>query len=160
MEILLSILEDAAFAAIAAIGFASISNPPAVAFKYCALIAAIGHAARFCLTGMAGVAITPASFVAALLVGTLAVLLAGKAKCPPETFAFPSLLPMIPGIYAYRTFQAGFMCLTTSGKENFSHYSYLLEYNGLTTLCVVLALVVGQMLPLLAMKRLSFSATR
>ena len=42
MSIILDILEDGVFAALAAIGFAAISNPPRMAFKYCALIAACG----------------------------------------------------------------------------------------------------------------------
>ena len=160
MDILLSILQDAFFAAVAAIGFASISNPPRAAFKYCALIAAVGHATRFCLMQLAGVAIIPASLVAALFIGVLAVWLSHYAKCPPETFAFPSLLPMIPGMYAYRTFQAMFLCMTTDVESEFTHYAYLLEFNGLTTVFVVFVMVVGQMLPMLAMKRMSFSATR
>ena len=39
--------QDALFSAIAAIGFAAISNPPRQAYGYCAVIAAIGHSARF-----------------------------------------------------------------------------------------------------------------
>ena len=41
--------QDALFAAIAAIGFAAISNPPKRAYLYCAIIAAIGHSTRFLL---------------------------------------------------------------------------------------------------------------
>ena len=160
MEIALSIIQDAFFAAVAAIGFASISNPPRSAFKYCALIAAVGHATRFCLMNLAGAHIIPASLVAALIIGTLAVYLSHYAKCPPETFSFPSLLPMIPGMYAYRTFQAMFLCMTTSDEAAFTHYINLLAFNGLTTLFVVFVMVVGQMLPMLAMKRISFSATK
>ncbi len=160
MDIIFSILQDAFFAAVAAIGFASISNPPRAAFKYCALIAAIGHATRFCLMNLAGFHIVPSSLVAALFIGVLAVFFSRYAKCPPETFSFPSLLPMIPGMYAYRTFQAMFICMTTSDEDAFIHYGYLLEYNGLTTVFVVFVMVVGQVLPMLAMKRLTFSATR
>ena len=143
MEIFLAILQDAFFAAVAAIGFASISNPPRSAFKYCALIAAVGHATRFCLMNLAGWQIIPASIIA------------------PETFSFPSLLPMIPGMYAYRTFQAMFLCMTnTLDEQAFNHYAYLLEFNGLVTVCVVGGMVIGQILPMLAMKRFSFSATK
>ena len=39
------ILQDALFAAIAAIGFAAISRPPRRAYLWCALIAAVGHKA-------------------------------------------------------------------------------------------------------------------
>jgi len=68
---------------------------------------------------------------------------------------------MIPGMYAYRTFQAMFLCMTnTLDEQAFNHYAYLLEFNGLVTVCVVGGMVIGQILPMLAMKRLSFSATK
>ena len=43
------LLNDGLFAAIAAIGFGSISNVPIRIFKGCALLAAIGHAMRYLL---------------------------------------------------------------------------------------------------------------
>lgn len=106
-------IEDALFAAIAAIGFSAISNPPRNAYVYCALIAAVGHSTRFFLMhhAAASMSIVPASVIAALVVGTLAVLLSPRAKTPAETFLFPSLLPMIPGIYAYRSFGGLALCL-------------------------------------------------
>lgn len=158
--ILLDILQDALFAAIAGTGFAAISNPPRHALKYCALIAGVGHAARYCMMNLAGMNIVPASLVGALLVGLLAILIAPRVKCPPETFSFPSLLPMIPGIYAYRALQAFLLALSAPTEEAFSHYFYLSEFNGLTCTLVILSMVVGQMIPILLFKRISFSATR
>ena len=49
-DILINILEDGAFAAMAAIGFSSISNTPHRAYMTCALIAAAGHSIRYMLT--------------------------------------------------------------------------------------------------------------
>ena len=46
---LVDILTDGIFAAVAAIGFGAISDPPLRAFPSIALLAAIGHALRFCL---------------------------------------------------------------------------------------------------------------
>lgn len=160
MDILIRIVEDALFAAIAAIGFAAISTPPRKALKYCALIAAVGHALRYCLTSLAGCHIVPASLAAAFAVGLLAIFFAQKVKCPPETFAFPSLLPMIPGIYAYRTLQAFALSLSTSDEGLFSHYFYLCELNGVTCVFIVLSMVLGQTIPILLFKRLSFSSTK
>ena len=91
MDFLLSILQDAFFGGLAGIGFASISNPPNNAYKYCFVISAVGHAIRFVLMNNSyyhfGLII--ASFVAALSIGFLTVLMARRAKCPPETFSFP-----------------------------------------------------------------------
>ena len=44
--IAVDILADGFFAAIAAMGFGAISDPPLRAFKYIAVLAAVGHAAR------------------------------------------------------------------------------------------------------------------
>ena len=49
MDFILSILQDAFFGGLAGIGFASISNPPKNAYKYCFVISAVGHAIRFVL---------------------------------------------------------------------------------------------------------------
>ncbi|MDE6331683.1 MAG: threonine/serine exporter family protein, partial [Muribaculaceae bacterium] len=107
-------LQDAFFAAIAAIGFASISNPPRRAYLYCALIAAIGHSSRFLMMNesVLGLHIVIATALASLLIGVLAVLLSPLAKMPAETCLFPSLLPMIPGINAYKTSAGLLRCMT------------------------------------------------
>lgn len=47
MKLLTDLVQDGLFAAIAAIGFASISNPPRKTYPCCALLAAVGHAMRF-----------------------------------------------------------------------------------------------------------------
>lgn len=159
MMFLLEILQDGFFAAVAAVGFSAIAHPPRAAYKYCALIAAVSHCIRFMLMEN-GTHIITAAFVASLSVGMLAILIAPRVKCPPETFSFPSLLPMIPGMYAYRTVQALVLCLMQKEEVFFNHYMYLLVYNGLTAIIIVLGMVVGVTIPIFLFKRLSFSATK
>lgn len=156
------ILQDGLFAAIAAIGFAAISNPPRRAYLYCAAIAAAGHISRFLLMNTAGLEchIVIASTVAALIVGVLAVLLSPLASVPAETCLFPSLLPMIPGIYAYKTFGGLVMCMYRGSEGVFNHYFYLFASNGITCLFILLGMVVGATLPIFLMKHISFQATR
>lgn len=160
MEIALKILLDMFFAGIAAIGFAAISNTPKRVLKFCALIAALGHASRYCMINFLGCHLVVASLVGAIVVGILAIIIAPRLKCPPEIFSFPSLLPMIPGIYAYRTVQALAMSLTTSDEGEFEHWFYLFESNGLITFFVVIAMVIGQMLPILIFPKISFTSTK
>ena len=159
---LINILQDAFFAALAAIGFASISNPPQRAYKYCALIAAIGHSLRYILmnNGVINLHIILASTLAAFSIGLFAVFLAPKAKCPAETCFFPALLPMIPGMYAYRTVAAMVLCLYHQEESEFTHYFYLLSYNGLTCMFIVLGMVIGATVPIFLFKNTSFQATR
>lgn len=155
-------LQDAFFAAIAAIGFAAISNPPRRAYLYCAVIAAVGHSARFLMMqeSLLGLHIVIASTLAALIVGMLAVLLSPVAHTPAETCLFPSLLPMIPGIYAYKTFGGLVMCLYHGSEEAFDHYFYLFVSNGLTCLFILLGMVIGATIPIFLFKNISFQATR
>ena len=160
MEILFEILQDMLFAAMAAIGFASISNTPFSAMKYCALLGAVGHSMRFVMMTYLGVHIISAAAIAALAIGILAIPFAPKAKCPPETFSYPALLPMIPGMYAYRAVQGLVMCLSSSEESVFDHYFYLMNFNGLTCIIVVAGMVLGVTLPIFVFKHISFSATR
>lgn len=149
------------FAAIAAIGFAAISRPPRQAFLYCAIIAAIGHSLRYvlmnsCLT----MQIIPATFIAAFVIGILAVLFSPLSRIPAETYLFPALLPMIPGIYAYKTFAGLVRCIFCDSQQEFMHSLYLLCSNGLTCGCILLSMVVGAVTPIFLFKRISFQATR
>lgn len=153
-------IQDAFFAAVAAIGFSAISNPPKGAYLYCALIAAVGHSARFMLMNAVGWHIVAASTVGSLIIGILAVLISPHTKMPAETFLYPALLPMIPGIYAYKTFGAMVMCLLYGDEGPFLHYLYLFATNGFTCFFVLLGMVVGATLPMFLMQRISFTATR
>lgn len=156
------ILQDAAFAAVAAIGFAAISNPPKRAYLYCAILAAVGHSTRFLLMNDAsfGMHIVLASTIAAFVIGVLAVLLTPLSKMPAETCLFPSLLPMIPGIYAYKAFGGLVMCLWGKQEAAFDYYFYQFASNGLTTLFILLGMVIGAVIPIFLLKRISFQATR
>ena len=161
-DILINVFEDGLFAAIAAIGFSSISNSPRRAYMTCGLIAAIGHSIRYVLTlpDWPAMHIIPASALASFTIGLLAVLLAPRIKCPAEVCFFPALLPMIPGMYAYRTIEALLSCLYHTQEEVFSHYFYLFVFNGLTCAFIILGMVIGATIPVFLLKKLSFSATR
>ena len=61
MTPLLTMLADGFFAAVAAVGFGAVSDPPMRAFPRIALLAAVGHALRFCLMNCAGMDIATAA---------------------------------------------------------------------------------------------------
>ena len=161
-DILTNIFEDGLFAAIAAIGFSSISNSPSRAYPTCALLAAVGHALRYILImpEFGNMHLILAGTFAAFVIGVLSVILASRIRCPAEVCFFPALLPMIPGMYAYRTVEALLSCLSQTGEAAFGHYFYLLAYNGLTCVFIILGMVVGASVPVFLFKKLSFTATR
>ena len=161
-DIFVNVFEDGFFAAIAAIGFSSISNTPRRAYLTCGIIAAIGHAIRYVLTNpnLCGLHIILAGTIASFAVGMLAVGFASCIKCPAEVCFFPALLPMIPGMYAYRTIEALLSCLYHTKEDVFVHYFFLFAYNRLTCIFIILGMVVGATIPVFLLKKLSFTATR
>lgn len=155
------ILQDALFAAMAAVGFAAISRPPRRAYLCCVAAAAAGHSLRFILMNYPPTLhIIPATLVASFVVGLLAVLMSPLARFPAETCLFPALLPMIPGIYAYKTFGGIAMSLLAERPDAFSHYFDICAYNGLMTLGILVCMVVGATLPIFMLKKIAFQATR
>jgi len=158
-ELIRLVLLDGMMAAIAAIGFAVISNPPKNAILVSAILAALGHSLRFFLI-KSGLDISLATFVAATFIGLLSIVFARIIHCPAEVFSFPSLLPMIPGMFAYRTILSLIRFMQNSDVIKTQGFMLDFFHNGLTTLFILLALVVGVSLPILLFPKLSFSVTR
>lgn len=162
MSMVEGILEDSFFAAMAAIGFASISKVPSRTYILCGSAAAVGHGLRYALMSadFTGMGIIGASAVAAFIIGVIAVLFASMVKVPAEACLFPALLPMIPGMYAYRTIEAIIRCLSGVNEDIFNHSLYLLCYNGMYSCAIVLGMAVGANLPIFLMKHIAYQATR
>ncbi len=159
MELFYNLLSDAFFAAIAATGFAVISNPPKKAVLIAALLSAIGHSFRYYMIHEATLDIATATFIAAFAIGMLSFAFGKLIRCPSEVFTFPSLLPMIPGMYAYNMF----LSLTKFIRSESDMHFQLIEdifKNGLTAAFVMLALVVGVSLPTLIFHEQSYMMSR
>lgn len=153
------ILFDALLAAIAAIGFAVISNPSRKAVYVSAILSAIGHSLRFFLI-KSGMEISLATFFAATTIGLMSIFFAKLIHCPAEVFSFPSLLPMIPGLYAYRTVLGLIKFMQNTDTVKSQEYLLNIFHNGFTTLFILLALVIGVSLPVLLFPKYSFKVTR
>lgn len=143
------LLNDGLFAAIAAIGFGSISNVPIRIFKGCALLAAIGHAMRYLLMHAFGWNIIPAAFIGSLCIGMLAPACGKHWRSPAEALAYPALLPMIPGMYAYRAVEGMLQCFTATTEEQFQHAFFLFNQNGMICVFIVILMVLGVTIPIL-----------
>ncbi|TQR54601.1 threonine/serine exporter family protein [Campylobacter troglodytis] len=155
------VLWDMLLAALVSLGFAYASNPPTRILFLSALIAAVGHGFRFILLEFFNFEnLALASFLAAFLVGCLGMFCAKLAKTPAEIIAFPALLPMIPGIYAYRAILYLFNFI--NADEIGAKTRYLVEFFDyfFTTLSVTLALAVGVSVTLLIFFEQSFMVTR
>ena len=81
-------------------------------------------------------------------------------KQPAESLSFPSLLPMIPGMYAYRTFLNLIKCISTRDESTFIHSFYLMSDNLLTGVIIIVMLGIGAVIPIMLFPRIAFGATR
>ena len=159
--ILTDILTDGLFAAIAAIGFGAVSDPPLRAFPYIALLAAIGHALRFCLMSYAGVDIATASLFASFTIGMGSLLLGKRIYCPMTVLYIPALLPMIPGMYAYKSmFSIVMFFQKIDDTAVCAAYLDTALRNGMITVFVILTLAAGATLPILMFPSKAYTMTR
>ncbi len=100
-DLLLGLVNDMFFAAIPAVGFALIFNVPVPALKYCALGGAIGHGSRYLMLHI-GIPIEWASLFAAGIVGMIGVQWSRRFLAHPKVFTVAALIPMVPGVFAYK----------------------------------------------------------
>ena len=76
------------------------------------------------------------------------------------SFSFPSLLPMIPGMYAYKTILALIRFMRTEDEEILPNLIVEIFRNGLTTAFVLAVLAIGVSLPLFIFHKQAISMTR
>jgi uncharacterized membrane protein YjjB (DUF3815 family) len=159
--ILTNILMDGLLASIAGIGFGAISYPPRRAFKYIAILSAVGHALRYALMNYAAFDIAIASFCASFAIGLLSLWFGRLSYCPMTVLYIPALLPMIPGMYAYKSVLALVMFMQHL-KDTVLAEQYLRELssNFIVTVSTVFLLTVGATILIFIAPRLAYTMTR
>ena len=160
-DVVQAAIADGLFAAVAAIGFAIISNPPRKALIICAMLACIGHGIRYFLMHNTGLMLdqVTASTIAGFTIGLLAVPFAMRIHCPAECFAFPSLLPMVPGMFAYKAIRDLINIVRLPDEYTMEYVSRFFS-NASLTILVMFGMVVGCIIPIFIFHRQSFSVTR
>jgi uncharacterized membrane protein YjjB (DUF3815 family) len=155
------ILMDGLLAAVAGIGFGAISFPPRRVFPYIAVLAAVGHAIRFSLMNYLHVDIASASFCASLLIGILSLWFGKLTYCPITVLYIPALLPMIPGMYAYKTIFALIMFMQHLNDPGLAEeYMQTFLSNAIVTFSTVFLLAVGATLLIFICPKRAYSMTR
>ena len=140
---------------------AQLGAAPDIGHMMQAILAAIGHSIRFVLLQYAGLDLASASFIAAFSIGLLSHFSAYKLFCPATVLYIPALLPMIPGMYAYRTVFSLIKFLQSSNNDNEAiHYLLEIFKNGITTVSVLFALAVGATIPIFIFYKRAFTMTR
>lgn len=155
------IIVDGLLAAVAGVGFGAVSYPPRRAFKYIAVLAAIGHAMRFSLMNYAGLDIAASSFCASVTIGLFALWFGRRARCPLTVLYIPALLPMIPGMYAYKSIYALVKLMQNLNDYGLSEvYMHQLIVNLTVTVSVVFLLAIGATVFIFLFPKMAYTMTR
>ena len=156
-----NILVDGLLAAVAGIGFGAISHPPRRAFLYIAILAAIGHGLRFYLMETMHLDIATASFFASLAIGAFSMWFGRLSFCPITVLYIPALLPMVPGMYAYKSVLA-LIKFMHHQKEAVAAANYMQEMfsNVVVTVSTVFLLALGATLFIFFFPKRAYSMTR
>lgn len=159
-DVLITILLKSFWCGVAALGFSIIFNTPP---RTLIAIWCGGFMAGFIKFGTMGIfpeaGFIISSFLAALTVGFISIPMAHLRHVPPVIFSIPSVLPLVPGVFAYRT-MLGLMSLTTKNDENFSKAVENTIHSGVNTLFIVMVLALGVLMPMYLLRKESVKTIR
>jgi len=150
--IILDILSKSFWAGIAAIGFAVLFNVPRRVIFSIWTLGAVGGLIKFTAMHFES-GIVFASFLGATVIGIISIQMAHMRNSPPLVFSIPSVIPMVPGVFAYKM-MLGLIAL--ANIENTDVYMRnLIETvnNGAKMTFVLIALGIGVALPMLITRK-------
>lgn len=150
--ILTEILVKSFWAGWAAIGFAILFNVPRRTLFPIWCIGALGGLIKFTAINFE-ISVVFASFFGAVAVGVVAIQMAHLKDSPPLVFSIPSVIPMVPGIFAYK-FMLGMIALTSIENAD-AYVKTLIETvnNGAKMMFVLIALGTGVAIPMLLTRK-------
>ncbi len=154
-DILILVLRDAFWSAIAAVGFAILFNVPRYTLPACALTGAVGHGLRAGLIVVFGMPIEAATILAATAVGFLGEFFARRYRIPRLIFVVPGVIPMVPGAFAYRTVLGIFEITGLTDLTSVAGVEVLLEtaVYAIRTALILVGLSFGIIAPNLLFRR-------
>lgn len=158
--LIVQIILEAIFAGLSALGFALISDPPKKLIIYTVILASIGRGIRYTIMALFGIGIVMSTFIVSLLIGFLGIYFAHKVRCSMEVISFPALLPMIPGVYAYKTIISSVLYGQATTVVDKHKYLINMFDNGVISVGVITALAIGVTVPFLIFYEKSFTLTR
>lgn len=158
MELIL-LLERGIWFGFAAVGFAILFNVPTRTLFSIFLTSALGGLAKIYLMHFS-VDVVIATLCGATLIGILSIPLAHNKHAPPLVFAIPAVIPLIPGILAYRMMLG---LISLAGKVDNEGYTQILSEtvnNGLKVMFILMCLAGGVAVPMLVTRKESAKEIR
>ena len=154
----LVIIEKGFWGGCAAVGFAVLFNVPTRALYTIFLLGVIGCILKFSLISIE-VHVVIAAFIGATIIGLLSIQAAHFKHAPPLIFSIPSVIPLVPGIFAYKT-MLGIIKLTAPITDNYTQILSETINNGTKAAFIVMALAVGVGIPNLITRKESAKLIR
>lgn len=157
--ILLDIITKSFWAGIAAIGFAILFNVPRRTLFAIGSLGFIGGLIKF--TAMYfETGIVFASFLGATVIGIISIKMAHLRNSPPLVFYTPSVIPMVPGFFAYKM-MLGLIALTTIENTD-AYLQTLVETvnNGAKMMFILISLGTGVAIPMLLSRKESVKKSK
>jgi uncharacterized membrane protein YjjB (DUF3815 family) len=142
----LDILLNACWCGVGAFGFAALFNTPSRALFsiWCSGFVA-GFIKFLMIDPELGGGPILASLMAASAVGLASIPIAHWRHVPPVTITIPSVIPLVPGFFAYRTMLGLMKFITHTEVDVLTK----MTYNGAMTLFITLSIALGVTLPML-----------
>lgn len=156
----LYILSKAVFASITALGFGLISNPPRRAISVILLTAFLGYFTRATMLDFFGLHIFVTCFVSALVMGCSGLLLGRLTRTPATVVYIPALLPMIPGMYAYKAIFGILSYMNHIELSDKAIYMDQFVTNSVYVVGILLSLAIGSIMPMFVFTKTANSLTR
>ncbi|MBI4702513.1 MAG: threonine/serine exporter family protein [Deltaproteobacteria bacterium] len=145
------LLGDFAWAGIAAVGFALLFNVPRRMLLPCFLTGGLPHAVRVALLG-AGLGIEPATLVACVLLGFIALWFARGSRLPVSIFSVTAAIPMVPGALAFKAMIGMLRLVRQGGAASPELLAETFAVTGRTGL-ILMAIAVGVGAPVLVLRQ-------
>ena len=156
----LLILSKALFASVTALGFGLISNPPRRALAAVVLTAFIGYFTRATMLDFGHLHIFISCFVSALVMGSCGLIFGRLTRTPATVIYIPALLPMIPGMYAYKAIFAMLKYMNHIEMVDNAIYIDQFVVNFTYVLGILLTLAIGSIMPMFVFTKTANSLTR
>lgn len=148
---ILAYLMDFAYSAVPGAVFAMLFGTPLRYIPYAALGGAVAHLTRTVCLNNLELGIVAASFIASTVISVMFILIASRLKVPRLVFTVASIIPIIPGKYAY--FALLSIIQMHVANETKSQFVETFFENGIITLFVMLAIGMGIAMPALLFYR-------
>ena len=138
-----TLLLNSLWAAIPAVGFGMIFNVPRSALPLCALGGAFTYGFRDVLMHN-HLSIEFSTFIATTAIGIIGVFWSRRYVMPRPVYTVPSIIPIIPGTYAYEM-MISLVSMNTDGVTDALLSSFI--QNGLHAVSILFAIAFGLVLP-------------